>query len=329
MDSLDTLKISVVMCTYNGAHYLREQMDTILAQSYPIHEIIVQDDGSKDETFSILEEYASRYSHVKVFHNETSLHGINGNFFSAMARATGDYIAISDQDDLWEKDKLKLQAEAIGDKMLCSGFSVPFSTDGYPVKADMRVPNMHLIRNTYICELPGHSMLFQRSVLDYIQGGEVLPLYYDWQILNVAAAAESIVFIKDVLVHFRRHSDAATATIPVGNRLLSSSAWNYAKLCILHHGALQKQVHRRFTTVYPFLQKLPFATKSIKEALYMSELQLKSGPIVFIKKVVFFLNHSECLFHAQVPNPVTRFLRAAFFVFSCGYYYRALIKKDL
>ena len=109
--------------------------------------------------------------------------------------------------------------------MLCSGFSVPFSTDGYPVQSDMRIPNVHLIRDTYICAIPGHSMLFKRQMLAYMQGGETLPLYYDWQILNVAAAAESIVFVDKVLVHFRRHNGAATASRPVGNRLLSGGGW--------------------------------------------------------------------------------------------------------
>ena len=58
--------VSVVMCTYNGEKYLREQMDSILAQTYPIHEIIVRDDCSTDATLDILREYAQRYNHIKV-----------------------------------------------------------------------------------------------------------------------------------------------------------------------------------------------------------------------------------------------------------------------
>lgn len=319
------LKISVVMCTYNGARYLREQLDTILAQTYPVYEIVVQDDNSTDETLSILESYAERYPVIHVFRNESGLHGINGNFFSAMARATGDYIAISDQDDIWEKNKLRCQAEGIGDKLLCSAFSLPFSDDGFPIKADMRVPNTHLVRNTYICELPGHSMLFHRSLLAYIVGGETLPLYYDWQLLNVAAAAESIVFLKKVLVHFRRHSDAATASVPVDNRLFSSSAINYVRLSLFHHRTLQKAVRRRFSTVLPFLEKLPFQTKSLKDAIYMSKLQLRKDLPAFFLRVVFFMKHSRQLFHAEESRSIIRIMRAMFFVYSCGYYYRSCL----
>lgn len=322
----DILKISVVMCTYNGARYIREQLETILKQSYPIHEIIVQDDESSDETFEIVQQMAEENPLIHAYRNESGVHGINGNFFSAMARATGDYIAISDQDDLWESDKLRLQAEAIGNKMLCTGFSVPFSDGGYPVSFDPRVPNTHLIRMTYICAVPGHSMLFKREMLDYIKGGEVLPLYYDWQLVNVASAAESIVFVEKTLVNFRRHADSATAAMPVGHQILSSGGWNYIKISLFYHHKLQALVRRRFSVVYPFLQKLPFETQSLKDALYMSQLQLQRGPVSFIKRVVFFMKHSHCLFHAEERRPLIRILRAMFFVFSCGFYYRGQLK---
>ena len=58
--------VSVVMCTYNGEKYLREQMDSILAQTYPIHEIIVCDDCSTDGTMNILQEYATKFPFIKV-----------------------------------------------------------------------------------------------------------------------------------------------------------------------------------------------------------------------------------------------------------------------
>ncbi|EJX09510.1 protein containing Glycosyl transferase, family 2 domain protein, partial [gut metagenome] len=55
------LSVSVVLCTYNGAKFLREQLDTILAQDYPLLEVLVQDDGSTDDTASIVAAYAERF----------------------------------------------------------------------------------------------------------------------------------------------------------------------------------------------------------------------------------------------------------------------------
>ena len=77
-------RVSVVMCTYNGERYLREQLDSIVQQTYPIYEMIVQDDCSTDETMVIVCDYARRYPFIKVFQNEFSsfnvLHPNNFNF---------------------------------------------------------------------------------------------------------------------------------------------------------------------------------------------------------------------------------------------------------
>ena len=90
--------VSVVMATYNGEKYIREQIDSILGQSYPVYELVIQDDCSTDSTLAIAEDYARRYPNVKVFENQRNL-GFNLNFQIACMRATGDFVAISDQDN--------------------------------------------------------------------------------------------------------------------------------------------------------------------------------------------------------------------------------------
>ncbi|MBP3774972.1 MAG: glycosyltransferase [Bacteroidaceae bacterium] len=318
------LKISVVMCTYNGVRYLRPQLDSVLAQTLRPCEIIVQDDGSDDGTWALLEEYAARCPMLRLYRNESGRHGINGNFFSAMARAQGDYIAVCDQDDIWEADKLAVQARAIGTNWLCSAFSEPFSEDGYPVQVDRRIPNTHLLRNVYICELPGHSMLFRRELLDRMGGDADSILWYDTQLACAAAALEGIVFVPRVLVHFRRHAGAATASVPVGGKDLRG-AGGYLWYCVKHHGALQAQVRRRFRTVLPMLEGWGMESPSMAAALEMSRLQLGRGWPNFVRKVAFFVRHGRYLHHAEERRPVVRLVRALLFVFTCGYYYRKYI----
>lgn len=96
--------VSIVMCTYNGEQFLREQLDSILAQTYPIHELIIQDDCSTDHTADIVREYARQYPFIR-FHANISNLGFNRNFQDALSKAEGDYIAIADQDDIWYEEK--------------------------------------------------------------------------------------------------------------------------------------------------------------------------------------------------------------------------------
>lgn len=110
--------VAVVMCTYNGEKYLRQQLDSILAQTYPIQELIVQDDCSTDATLPILQEYEAKVPFMQVIENTHNL-GFNLNFKTTCMRATADLIAISDQDDVWMPEKIQKQVQAIGDYNLC------------------------------------------------------------------------------------------------------------------------------------------------------------------------------------------------------------------
>lgn len=98
--------ISIAMATYNGEKFLREQLDSILAQTIQDFELIVCDDCSTDSTARILREYERNDSRIKVFVNEKNL-GFKKNFEKAIGLCSGDYIALSDQDDIWLPEHLE------------------------------------------------------------------------------------------------------------------------------------------------------------------------------------------------------------------------------
>lgn len=98
---------SVVVCTYNGAKYIREQIGSILGQTMPVDEIVICDDGSTDDTLGIVESAGKDCNcQFRVFQNEVQL-GFKANFFSAIDRCNGDLIFLADQDDVWHPDKVK------------------------------------------------------------------------------------------------------------------------------------------------------------------------------------------------------------------------------
>jgi glycosyltransferase involved in cell wall biosynthesis len=96
------------MATYNGSKFLKEQLDSIRGQSRQINELVVCDDGSKDNTVNILNEFSSSAPFtVKIIVNEDNL-GSTKNFEKAMAQCSGDIIISCDQDDVWLSDKVKI-----------------------------------------------------------------------------------------------------------------------------------------------------------------------------------------------------------------------------
>jgi Glycosyl transferase family 2 len=100
-------KISIALCTYNGAKYLSPQLESYLAQTYPPDELIVCDDRSQDETVSILNGFAERSPFpARIFVNEQNV-GSTKNFEKAISRCSGEVIFLSDQDDVWAPNKIQ------------------------------------------------------------------------------------------------------------------------------------------------------------------------------------------------------------------------------
>ena len=105
-------RISVALCTYNGASFLDAQLDSYLTQTRLPDELVVCDDQSSDATLALLDGFAKRAPFpVRLHHNQARL-GSTKNFEKAIGLCTGDLIATSDQDDVWLPDKLALSEAA-------------------------------------------------------------------------------------------------------------------------------------------------------------------------------------------------------------------------
>ncbi len=95
------------MCTYNGEKFIKEQIDSILYQTLKVNEIIICDDGSVDNTTGILENYSYENPDLfKIYHNEINLRSVK-NFEKAISLCSGDFIFLSDQDDIWVENKVE------------------------------------------------------------------------------------------------------------------------------------------------------------------------------------------------------------------------------
>ncbi len=121
--------ISVAMATYNGEKHLNEQIDSILNQTLKVDEIIITDDNSSDKTVDILAKYARENSQIKFFVNEERL-GFKKNFEKAISLCSGDFIALSDQDDIWLPNHIEWLSNNLGTKSLAVGNAELINEDG-------------------------------------------------------------------------------------------------------------------------------------------------------------------------------------------------------
>ena len=199
---LNSKKVSIVVCTYNGEKYLREQIESLLVQTYPIHEIIIQDDCSLDSTWDIIIEYSARYPHlIKGICNEVNL-GWNQNFYAAIMNATGDYIACCDQDDVWMPNKIEKQISEIGDNLLhvCSSYTWIDNQLSPRINYATTLENMSL----YFAYC-GHQFLLKNEIKKYIPLGQEIDMAHDRFLALVAQYLDSIVVSDAILVKWRRH----------------------------------------------------------------------------------------------------------------------------
>src|SRR6266581_2981469 len=105
---MNKMRLSVAMCTYNGARFLPEQLESIAAQTRLPDELVVCDDGSKDQTVETIKAFAERAPFsVRLEINETNLASTK-NFEKAISLCKGDIVALSDQDDVWKPRKLSV-----------------------------------------------------------------------------------------------------------------------------------------------------------------------------------------------------------------------------
>jgi len=217
------MKISIAMCTYNGAAFVPAQLQTIMAQSRPPDEIVICDDASTDNTRSLLEDFAAKSSIPVTLHfNEQNLGSIK-NFERAITLCTGDVIALSDQDDVWRNDKLE-RFEPVLNSSPTAG--LVFS-DADVVDENLKPLNRRMwdevgfdIHKRKLVQMgralevlitgwtvTGATMAFRSRFvkLSLPIPDEIAMIHDGWIALTIAAVAD-VVALDDPLVHYRQHA---------------------------------------------------------------------------------------------------------------------------
>lgn len=218
-------RISVALCTFNGAPYVRAQVASILTQTLPVHEIVIADDGSVDGTPTMTRELANQrvgdhpHPQCVMLDGVAARLGVSANFERALRATTGDVIFLADQDDVWSPSKVAVMASA----METTGAWVAHS-DARLVDAEgetleltalqaLRVtrreraglasgaPFTTLLRRNLVT---GATMAVRRELLDV-----ALPIPQGWLhdewLAIIGSALAPTAYLEDALIDYRQH----------------------------------------------------------------------------------------------------------------------------
>ena len=173
-------EIDVLLATYNGEKYLKEQIDSILNQTYKNIHLIISDDNSKDNTRAILEQYQKQDTRVTIYFQEQNL-GYIKNFEFLLKKVESDYYMLSDQDDVWLPEKIEKSMQTLKNQ-----------------NADLVFGDLEVVDENLKTIYPsfGDFMLLNRKIKKYINSYKVNYLYNCVTGCTILSKKE---YIKDIL----------------------------------------------------------------------------------------------------------------------------------
>lgn len=204
--------ISVCMATYNGEKYIEEQLKSILSQLGENDEVIVSDDSSTDNTLAIVESFND--VRIKIFPNN-KFHSPIFNFENALKQATGDYIFLSDQDDIWKSDKIRVMLSYLTHYSLVVSDCFIVDKDGNLVKKSYfgkKIPRSGIIKNIVHNNYLGCCMAFKKEILEIALPFPRKIAMHDIWLGLCASLFYSTFFIPNKLIYYRRHETNASPT---------------------------------------------------------------------------------------------------------------------
>ena len=201
-------RVSVVMASYNGEKYISEQIDSILTNLDENDELVISDDGSTDETLHIIDSYIQKDSRIKLVKGPGK--GVKANFANAMKNSSGNYIFLSDQDDVWFKNKINQVLLLLANHDLVVHDCVVTKTS----ISDVIIPSFFVYRksgagvlkniwkNTYI----GCCMAFSRRLMKRILPiADDIEMHDQWIGILNDIFYKNTYFLKKQLIYYRRH----------------------------------------------------------------------------------------------------------------------------
>ena len=205
------MNISIALCTYNGAQFLAEQLNSIASQTTQPDELVVCDDGSTDDTLAILDRFAKDAKfRVRIVRNKNNL-GVVANFQQAIGLCEGELTALADQDDVWLPDKLKnaeqilLSTKDPQKTLYCTRLHY---VDATLVRLGLSSISANIGFSNAVVEnsATGCSVVFGGEIKHkFLQANSTDMLMHDWWLYLVATAFGDVVYDPRPSLLYRQH----------------------------------------------------------------------------------------------------------------------------
>ena len=213
--------VMVLMSTYNGERFLREQLNSIINQKNVVVYLLIRDDGSTDETCRILSEYASKYQNIEWEHAENV--GFVKSFSSLVKKAVNttvsvDFYAFADQDDIWMSQKLITACTALAPKdaskpQLFTSNSMQIDAKGHQLDLFHKGPEPKFRKGNVLVfgTEQGCSMVFNRKALEIYSEHVPSLTWHDRWLYHICYFMGSVTYDHQPLFYYRRHENNALA----------------------------------------------------------------------------------------------------------------------
>lgn len=207
------VKITVCMAVYNGKDFISEQLESIANQTMIVDEIIIVNDCSSDHTMDIVSLYSNVFN-MKIINNKENI-GVIKSFEKALYNATGDYIFLCDQDDVWKPNKVKLMVEKLNKKKgLCiSRYElIDKNTKSLNKVIEIDAKNLSIVKTIIKNHYIGCSIAFNRELLNYaLPFPKSIPMHDSWLGI-IASYYFNISVLSESTLLYRRHDNNVTGT---------------------------------------------------------------------------------------------------------------------
>ena len=227
-----TDSIAILMATFNGEKYIREQIESILHQSNQDWELFIHDDGSTDQTVEIIRQYEEANPNKIHVVEGSAAGGAKKNFIYLMKNVSAPYIMFSDQDDVWLDEKIEKTYDTIRQTEKRTGKEKPVLafTDLKVVDQELNTvaermsksqqlnPRRTTFKESLIQNVvTGCTLMINRSCAEKSLAGFDMDkiIMHDWWLALVASYFGKITYVDEPLILYRQHGDNSVGTIPI------------------------------------------------------------------------------------------------------------------